>query len=64
MNEINLEPGIPLAKAAEVIGVSIQTVRREIDRGNIESYRASSRILLKTSEVERYRRERIMKLME
>jgi excisionase family DNA binding protein len=45
---------VSLQRAAEVLAVSVRTVRREIDRGKLVAFRVGRNLRIRKSELRRY----------
>ena len=45
---------VSIAASAELLGVSTQTVRREIAAGNLKARRIGARVLIPRTELERF----------
>jgi excisionase family DNA binding protein len=45
---------VSLREAAEILGVSVRTVRREIERGRLAAFRVGRNLRMRMSELRRY----------
>ena len=45
---------VSLSRAAEILGVCVRTVRREIDRRRLAAFRVGRNLRIKMSELRRY----------
>jgi excisionase family DNA binding protein len=45
---------VSLSRAAEILGVCVRTVRREIDRGHLAAFRVGRSLRIRMSELRRY----------
>jgi excisionase family DNA binding protein len=45
---------VSLSRAAKILGVSVRTVRREIDRGRLAAFRVGRSLRIRMSELLRY----------